>query len=49
MNRYPSWLNLLVVFVFILGGILALPNIYSSVPSVQVVNTDGTDFDALQL
>lgn len=49
MNRYPSWLNLLVVFVFILGGILALPNIYSSVPSVQLVNTDGTDFDALQL
>ena len=49
MNRYPSWLNSLVLVVFILGGILALPNIYSSVPSVQIVNTDGTDFDTLQL
>ena len=49
MNRYPSWLNSLVLVVFILGGILALPNIYNSVPSVQIVNTDGTDFDTLQL
>ena len=49
MNRYPSWLNLLVLVIFLLGGILALPNIYSSVPSVQVVNADGSDFDEIQL
>ena len=49
MNRYPSWLNFLVLFIFVLGGVLALPNIYSSVPSVQVVNADGSDFDEVQL
>ncbi|MDG1015852.1 MAG: protein translocase subunit SecD [Woeseiaceae bacterium] len=49
MNRYPSWLNILVVVVFMLGAILALPNLYSSVPSVQIANSNGIDFDDDQL
>jgi preprotein translocase subunit SecD len=49
MNRYPSWLNLLVVLVFAFGCIYALPNVYESVPSVQIANSDGTDIDEQQL
>ena len=49
MNRYPSWLNILVLVVFMLGAILALPNLYSSVPSVQIANSNGIDFDDDQL
>ena len=49
MNRYPSWLNILVLVIFMLGIVLALPNIYSSVPSVQIANSNGTDFDDDQL
>jgi len=32
-----------------LGAILALPNLYSSVPSVQIANSNGIDFDDDQL
>ena len=49
MNRYPSWLNLLVVLVFAFGCIYALPNVYESVPSVQIANSDGTNIDEQQL
>ncbi len=49
MNRYPSWLNLLVVLVFAFGCIYALPNVYKSVPSVQIANSDGTNIDEQQL
>ena len=49
MNRYPSWLNILVLVIFMLGIVLALPNIYSSVPSVQIANSNGIDFDDDQL
>jgi len=41
MNRYPVWLNFLVLGVLLLGAILALPNIYGSVPAVQLVDLDG--------
>ena len=36
MNRYPSWLNALVVIVLIAGILLAAPNIYGRGPAVQV-------------
>ena len=49
MNRYPSWLNILVVFVFAMGILLALPNIYKSLPSVQIANTDGSDINDKQI
>ena len=49
MNRYPSWLNILVVFVFAMGILLALPNIYESRPSVQIANTDGSDINQEQI
>jgi preprotein translocase subunit SecD len=49
MNRYPSWLNILVVSVFAIGVLLASPNIYESLPSVQIANTDGSDISEEQI
>jgi len=41
MNKYPSWLNTLVIVIFMVGVMLALPNIYGSVPAVQLANASG--------
>jgi preprotein translocase subunit SecD len=49
MNKYPSWLNLLVLVILLAGCLLALPNIYGSVPAVQIANTDGIDYDETRL
>jgi len=45
MNRYPTWLNLLVLGILMLGLLLALPNIYGSAPAVQLTGIDGKPFD----
>ncbi len=45
MNRYPAWLNLLVLGILLTGILLALPNFYGSVPAVQMVAVDGRAFD----
>ena len=45
MNRYPTWLNLLVLGILMLGALLALPNIYGSAPAVQLSEVDGKPFD----
>ncbi len=44
MNRYPAWLNWLVLVILLLGAVLAMPNIYGSVPAVQVASTDGEPY-----
>ena len=36
MNKYPAWLNLLVLVIVLAGILFAMPNIYGSVPAVQV-------------
>jgi len=45
MNRYPTWLNLLVLGILMLGALLALPNFYDSAPAVQLSEVDGKPFD----
>ena len=45
MNRYPAWLNLLVLGILMLGVLLALPNIYDNAPAVQLSEVDGKAFD----
>lgn len=45
MNRYPTWLNLLVLGVLLLGSLLALPNVYGSAPAVQLTHPDGDPLD----
>ena len=49
MNKYPAWLNVLVVTVFVVGCLLALPNIYGSVPAVQIASSDGSAYDEARL
>jgi len=47
MNRYPRWLNLLVLGVILLGSLLALPNVFGVDPGVQVTRDDGNPVTAL--
>jgi preprotein translocase subunit SecD len=44
MNRYPAWLNALVLLILISGILVALPNMYGSAPAVQLAKTDGSPF-----
>ena len=44
MNRYPSWLNVLVLTILVVGILIAMPNIYGSAPAVQVAQRDGESF-----
>ncbi len=49
MNKYPAWLNALVLIVLLTGLLFALPNIYGSAPAVQLANPDGSDISDAQL
>ncbi len=42
MNRFPAWLNWLVLVILLTGCLFALPNIYGSAPAIQLAsaNTD---------
>ncbi len=41
MNKYPSWLNTLVVVIVVVGAMLALPNMYGTSPAVQLADKNG--------
>ncbi|MDJ0904375.1 MAG: protein translocase subunit SecD [Woeseiaceae bacterium] len=49
MNRYPAWLNTLVLVVLMTGLLFALPNIYGSAPAVQLADADANPITQLQL
>ena len=49
MNKYPAWLNTLVIVIVLTGIVLALPNIYGSVPAVQLANQDASPVSEAQL
>ena len=49
MNKYPGWLNALVVIIFLTGLLLALPNIYGSAPAVQLSGLDGAQISEERL
>lgn len=49
MNKFPAWLNALVLVILLAGCLFALPNIYGSVPAVQVADNDGLDYDDVDL
>ena len=44
MNRYPLWLNCLVLTILVTGALIALPNIYGSAPAIQLAKSDGNPF-----
>ncbi|WFF42298.1 protein translocase subunit SecD [Salinicola endophyticus] len=48
LNRYPLWKYLLILIVFAVGVIYALPNLYPQDPAVQISTTNGT-LDSQQL
>ena len=41
MNRYPLWVNFLVLAVIVGGALFALPNIFGDDPALQVTREDG--------
>lgn len=49
MNRYPTWLNLLVLLVLLAGTLVALPNIYGTSPAIQLASADGNAFDEARI
>jgi preprotein translocase subunit SecD len=49
VNRYPAWLNALVLVVILAGLLLALPNIYGSAPAVQLASVDENPITETQL
>lgn len=49
MNKYPLWLNVLVLAILLAGLLLALPNIYGSAPAVQLADKEGADISETRL
>jgi preprotein translocase subunit SecD len=49
MNRYPSWVNWLVVVIMLAGTLLALPNAFPDDPAVHVTRADGEPVEATVL
>ena len=49
MNKYPAWLNSLVLTILVAGCLLALPNIYGSVPAIQIADNNGVEYDQARL
>jgi len=49
VNKYPAWLNFLVLIILVSGCILALPNIYGSVPAIQIANKNSVALNETQL
>lgn len=45
MNRYPVWVNLLVLMVLLCGIVVALPNVYGTAPAIQIADQDGNPLD----
>jgi preprotein translocase subunit SecD len=41
MNRYPNWVNWLLLIIVVAGTIIALPNVYGDDPAVYVASEDG--------
>ena len=49
MNKYPAWLNTLVLVILLAGCLFALPNLYGSVEAVQIADNDGAAYDEAHL
>ena len=49
MNRYPSWVNWLVLVIMVGGTLLALPNAFPDDPAVHISRADGEPIGATTL
>jgi preprotein translocase subunit SecD len=45
MNEFPKWKIILVSLILVLGFIYALPNVFPSVPAVQISANRGATVD----
>ena len=43
MNRYPLWKNLLILGITLVGLLLALPNVFSQDPSIEISAVRGSE------
>ena len=41
MNQYPLWKNLLILGMVLVGLVLALPNLFSQDPSIEITAARG--------
>ncbi|NKN33133.1 protein translocase subunit SecD [Marichromatium bheemlicum] len=46
MNRYPLWKNLLILGVVLFGLVLAMPNLFSQDPSIEISPARGVEVTA---
>jgi preprotein translocase subunit SecD len=49
VNRYPAWLNIFVLVILLTGILFALPNIYATVPALQMADSEGNALTEAQL
>jgi len=49
MNRYPLWKNLLVLAALVIGGLVALPNVFGDDPAILVSRDNGNALTQLEL
>ena len=49
MNKYPTWLNILVLVILMTGILLALPNVYGTSPAVQLAEKNGVPVSEARL
>ena len=49
MNKFPAWLNWLVLVILLTGILVALPNVYGSAPAVQLANKNASPVTQNQL
>jgi preprotein translocase subunit SecD len=49
MNKYPLWLNALVLIIILVGTLFALPNIYGSAPAIQIAGQNNAEITADRL
>ena len=49
MNKYPAWLNTLVLVVLMTGILFALPNVYPTAPALQLADSAGNPIAEEQL
>jgi len=49
MNRYPTWIYVLVAVVVLGGALFALPNIFGDDPALQITREDGVAIDEFTL
>ena len=49
MNKFPAWLNALVLAILLAGCLFALPNIYGSVDAIQIADNDGVAYEQPRL